>query len=526
MHAQWTETIAVECHLETELIVGRMYSIVTRYILFMLCAQTIARNIQDYNLKRANLLEEELAIQVGGNIKLSDEENVANDILMQYKQRELDDFFQQPKYFNFSRHYFTYKDDIEKSEVYQIIKRMPKGAALHVHSSLMLSAERLLALTYEDHLYACFADDDLKLHFSVTVPQRPCSSKWQLLADVRNNTENITAFDQNLKKHFTLYSTNESDWKNDINSNWKRFNKVCHTIKGFIAYRPVRERFFYEALKEFYNDKVMYIEVRSSLPNLYELDGTVHDLTHMPRIYNKVAKKFKKEHPDFIGIKLIITMHRAKNVTKMFEIIKVARQVNKEFPDLFAGFDLVGQEDLGKPLMDFLPALAEVEGEMNFYFHGGETNWFGMATDENLLDAILLGSKRIGHGYALIKHPSLLAAVKSRDIAIEVNVISNIVLSLVSDVRNHPLASYLALGMPIVLSSDDPGAWGADPLSHDFYITFVGIASRRADLRMLKQLVINSIQYSALNADDKTKFIRELYRDWDIFIKDVITNFR
>ncbi|CAH2093628.1 unnamed protein product [Euphydryas editha] len=502
-----------------------MYSILNRYALFMLCTQTIAWTIRNYNLERANLLEEELTIQVGGNIKLSYEENAANDILMRHKQREVDEFIQNPKYFNFSQHYFTYKDDIEKSKVYQIIKRMPKGAALHVHSSLMLSAERLLALTYEDHLYACFADDDLKLHFSLTVPQRPCSSKWQLLADARNNTENIITFDQNLKKHFTLYSKNESDWKTDINSIWKKFNKVISTIKDFIAYRPIREKFFYEALKEFYNDKVTYIEVRSSLPNLYELDGTVHDLTHMPRIYNKVAKKFKEEHPDFMGIKLIVTMHRAKNVSKMLEVIEVARQVNEEFPDLFAGFDLVGQEDLGKPLLDFLPALAEIKDEMNFYFHGGETNWFGTATDENLLDAILLGSKRIGHGYALIKHPSLLAVVKSRDIAIEVNVISNIVLSLVCDVRNHPLASYLALGMPVVLSSDDPGAWGADPLSHDFYITFVGIASKRADLRMLKQLVINSIKYSALNDNTKAKYVREVFKKWDIFIKDIITHF-
>lgn len=37
----------------------------------------------------------------------------------------------------------------------------------------------------------------------------------------------------------------------------------------------------------------------------------------------------------------------------------------------------------------------------------------------------MLGSKRIGHGYALSKHPLLLNIVKERDIAIEVNPISN-----------------------------------------------------------------------------------------------------
>ncbi|XP_026490761.2 adenosine deaminase 2-like [Vanessa tameamea] len=503
-----------------------MYAAVVKYIILTLCAQTNAWSIHDYNAERANLLEQEFGLQVGGNIKLSDKENSANNVLMRYKRQEVDESFQNPKYFNFSRHYFTYKNDIEKSKVYHIIRKMPKGAALHVHSSLMLSAERLLALTYEDHLYACFADDDLKLHFSANVPQRPCHTKWQLLSVLRNETEDIVSFDENIKKHFTLYSQNEKDLKFDINYVWERFNKVCRTIKDLIAYRPVREKFFYEALKEFYNDKIMYIELRSGLPILYELDGTLHDLTHMPRIYHRVAKRFKEDHPDFIGIKLIVTIHRAKDINKIRKSIEIARRIKEELPDMFAGFDLVGQEDLGKPLVDFYPALTEAKDDINFYFHGGETNWFGSSTDENLADAILLGSKRIGHGYALIKHPSLLAAVKAKDIALEVNVISNVVLSLVSDVRNHPLASYLAFGMPVVLSSDDPGAWGADPLSHDFYISFVGIASKRANLRMLKQLVINSIKYSALNASEKLEAFKKLFKEWDDFIEDLSTNFR
>lgn len=41
------------------------------------------------------------------------------------------------------------------------------------------------------------------------------------------------------------------------------------------------------------------------------------------------------------------------------------------------------------------------------------------------VDAILLGSLRIGHGYALAKHPTLLQLVKERDIAIEINPLSN-----------------------------------------------------------------------------------------------------
>ncbi|XP_039752503.1 adenosine deaminase 2-like [Pararge aegeria] len=491
--------------------------------LILLCGHNVgAKTESDYTIVRGNLLAEESELQVGGNVRLTDEEIKANDILMRYKNEEVDESFLNPGKFNFSRHYFTYKNDIINSKVYQMIRRMPKGAALHVHSSLMLSTDRLLELTYMDHLYACIADSDLNLYFSDHVPQRPCKFRWQLLSELRNNSENVQEFDDNLKRHFTMCSDDEKEYMGDVNYVWKRFNKVAEVIRELIAYRPAREKFFYEALREFYQDNIMYIEVRSGLKILYELNGTQHDQTYLPRLYNKVAKQFKADHPDFMGIKFIVTKYRGTGIEKIINSINLARRIKEEVPEVFAGFDLVGQEDLGKPLLDFLPILSEAKKDMNFYFHGGETNWFGTVSDENLVDAILLGSKRIGHGYALIKHPSLMAAVRNRDIAIEVNVVSNVVLSLVCDVRNHPLATYLALGMPIVISSDDPGAWGADPLSTDYYIAFVGIASKKADLRMLKQLVINSIRYSALDNKDKLDMFRQLYRNWNVFVKDII----
>lgn len=52
-------------------------------------------------------------------------------------------------------------------------------------------------------------------------------------------------------------------------------------------------------------------------------------------------------------------------------------------------------------------------------------DWYGVPNDLNLLDAILLNTARIGHGYALVKHPILWNAVKARGIALEICPISN-----------------------------------------------------------------------------------------------------
>lgn len=63
-----------------------------------------------------------------------------------------------------------------------------------------------------------------------------------------------------------------------------------------------------------------------------------------------------------------------------------------------------------------------------------------------------MNTKRIGHGYSLYKHPILWAAFKEKDIAIEISPISNQVLHLVQDLRNHPASFYISENIPIVVS--------------------------------------------------------------------------
>ena len=53
------------------------------------------------------------------------------------------------------------------------------------------------------------------------------------------------------------------------------------------------------------------------------------------------------------------------------------------------------------------------------------TDWEGLGVDENLIDAILLNTTRIGHGYAILKHPEVKRIAKERGVAVEVCPISN-----------------------------------------------------------------------------------------------------
>lgn len=80
--------------------------------------------------------------------------------------------------------------------------------------------------------------------------------------------------------------------------------------------------------------------------------------------------------------------------------------LKQEFPDLVAGFDIVGDENVARPLTDYIEPLLAFKRRTNdlgldlpLILHAGETLSDGGKADNNLYDALLLGTKRIGHGY-------------------------------------------------------------------------------------------------------------------------------
>ena len=77
-----------------------------------------------------------------------------------------------------------------------------------------------------------------------------------------------------------------------------------------------------------------------------------------------------------------------------------------------------------------------------------------------------------------------------KDICIEISLASNKVLNYVEDVRMHPGINYMRSGLRIVLSGDDPGTFGYNELTVDYYLAFM---SWSLDLKDLKQLALNNI---------------------------------
>lgn len=126
------------------------------------------------------------------------------------------------------------------------------------------------------------------------------------------------------------------------------------------------------------------------------------------------------------------------------------------------GFDLVGEEAAGHPLSAFIPEFLHFQNQCTalnlsipFLFHCGETLDMGTAVDSNLYDALLLKSKRIGHGFALAKHPYVMQHMKAQGVCLELCPISNEILGLTPRVGGHAMYELLANGVHCTVSSDN-----------------------------------------------------------------------
>jgi len=200
--------------------------------------------------------------------------------------------------------------------------------------------------------------------------------------------------------------------------------------------------------------------------------------------------------------------------------MKECIRIKQIYPDLVSGFDFVGQEDLGRPLADLIPELfwfrkrcVEEGVDLPFFLHAGECLGDGDETDQNLFDAILLGSRRIGHGFSLFKHPLLIEMVKQKKILVESCPISNEVLRLTSSIKSHPVPALLARGVAVALANDDPAllGHGQNGMTHDFWQAFQGWEN--LGLAGLGSLAENSVRYAAYTPDQNTKA-------WNKDIKD------
>jgi len=91
------------------------------------CIRTLPITKDEYTEMRERLLGKEYQMRTGGTVNLSDAELRVNTILMDFKRKELEIARRNVTNFPPAVHFFRAKELIDDSEVFRIIRSMPKG---------------------------------------------------------------------------------------------------------------------------------------------------------------------------------------------------------------------------------------------------------------------------------------------------------------------------------------------------------------------------------------------------------------
>jgi aminodeoxyfutalosine deaminase len=119
----------------------------------------------------------------------------------------------------------------------------------------------------------------------------------------------------------------------------------------------------------------------------------------------------------------------------------------------------LGGPEVGYPPEPYAEAFAIARaGGVASVPHAGETE--GPRSIRGALDA--LHADRIRHGVRAVEDPALLRELADRGIVLDVCVLSNVCLSVVGSVAEHPLPQLLAAGVACTVNTDDPTFFACD----------------------------------------------------------------
>ena len=195
--------------------------------------------------------------------------------------------------------------------------------------------------------------------------------------------------------------------------------------------------------------------------------------------------------------------------------------------DKLVGVNIVSAENGETSIEDYkghmimFKYLEKQFGNVKRSLHAGELT-LGLVEPENMRDHInfavfTAGADRIGHGVDIAFEDEsvlVLNAMKERRTAVEINLTSNeFILGVKNDA--HPFMLYRKAGVPVVISTDDPGILRTN-LTQQYVL-----AAMRYGLSYyeIKELVRNSIRYGFMPDEVKQTLVDKLKDEFDKFEK-------
>jgi len=431
------------------------------------------------------------------------------------------------------------KDAVAGSKLFSVISRMPKGAMLHTHGIATGPFEDLVEILRKDRRVFVYvgAEDKRASHpgARATIPSgQKDGAPPPVNGEIRylTNTEAQVATKDSWRSASSFYkhellSMLRIPKDTPRTKRWDVFQHCWNCVRELSDSIPLwrHDSYFWKMLEKLNDSGVRFVEMKQLVP-----DGFVLPSEDGEEVYRNVSidvfmdtfadtvEKFKTEHPEFIGAKIVWSALKLFGADVIKKSLDTTLRLQKKYPDYVAGFDLVGHEDSLSPIRDYYADLeAFREGGGTLLLHAGETL---DPKAQQLYDAVELECMRIGHGYALPRHPQLLAKVMEKGIVIECCPVSNQSLGYVEDLRNHPGHLMLNAGIHLTISSDDAAQFGYDDVTFDFTLITKAWGLELSDLKALAR---NSILGASLPDDEKEDALRAFDNEWDTFIFSLVS---
>ena len=245
-------------------------------LLIVLCLTAVvayssaANRFDEYSRARESFIRDEANRALGAQLTLNSRETRLNNYLMKLKNQDIQNGLLDPTSFAPAQHFFEVVSKINGTNLFKIIKKMPKGGVLHIHDTALCNLDYFVQLTYWDNLWQLTnaQTGQPQFKFSRTQP----AAGWVLVRDERNR-RGSNVYDSELRWMLSMYNTNPLLEDRDINSIWARFMEIFGMTDGVMMYKDAWRAYYLEALRQFEADGVNYLEIRSVLPTVSEGDG-------------------------------------------------------------------------------------------------------------------------------------------------------------------------------------------------------------------------------------------------------------
>jgi adenosine deaminase CECR1 len=515
---------------------------------------------EEYLHDRSLFFEHENTLSINAAWELTPEEKIVDGMLQRLKNA---DWSLDPVPVQFS--FVSMREVIDDSKLYSFIQTVPKGALLHSHDVSSQDMQFYVEMSYmEGCLYN--VDDSNGNYGALTF--RP-TEHYVPISTVRNSWEGgAVAFDAALYLNFTI---TQFEGQAGITGDflWDQFQPIFGRLHDAYQYEPVFRQYYRRMFSKLLDDGVLRWEIRTSLEPVYDSEREYSQADAMAIIVDELrawqnaedCSVREREGRKAFSFGVILQGVRSGTPEEVTAALESAYALRAVFPELVLGFDLVGHEDPGQTLLYWAPTLIEAQERLSvaynasvmpFFFHAGESN--RVSVQDNLVDAVLLNTSRIGHGFGIQGYPSLWPLLNERRVLIESCPISNQLLGMVVDQRNHPVGQMLhhALlrgqragvepddaawrdmlledpnvarvlrnnrfrpGLAVAISNDDPGFWGIDAVvSYDWYVAVLGWD---LSLAGVKQVAVDSIVRSAAPAHIRVQTLLEWERAWNEWV--------